>query len=417
MINKNVIKIMFGSSAGQLLAFVMMIGVSRSFGPSKIGHFNYIYSIATLIAVLLTVRIESALSVEDDLKKANTLFKALCVLAFVLCSIAYVAMKIAASVHLFSSDTLFSQSFGSICLIALLVSLLNIIQLYYIRSKCYGAMAFQSFFSPVSVVMFQFFFSFYSDSFEALIWSAFAGRLLFLLFLLVFYRPDVKDPVCLIGGLESLKRNIKYGATVCLSYLANSSLIMLIPILSMWLYGPKETGLISLAYRLVVAPSMIVAQSFAQVFYADFSDAFRNKEDNLLHIVYKNVAILFLVGSVGFGIAYFISPYLVLLLGKKWVGVEYYFRLFLPAFFIQFSIGPIKNGLNVIGKQRLLLILSLIGLALFLAGVSIIDYFELTGIYYVFVVDLAIALYYGSILFFLCKCLRQPEKMGVTLNA
>lgn len=388
----------FSSGAGQALGFCLMLLISRLFGPEKLGVFNYIYSFASLLAILLSLRFETTFTLETNENKLGMLVRSVFILSTAMSLVAFFVIKVLTIIGALKVGSLLVRYDFAICIISLTLAFINIMQLYYIREKVYQAMAMQSFFSPMIVLLFQSVLSLSSNAVFILILGAVVGRIsLFIICVFIFKMAPLANGWSL-GGLKHLKKYSGYSLSVCLSYFVNSSLVTLIPIISMHLFGSKQTGLISLAYRLVLAPAMIVSQSFAQVFYADFSEAYRHHEDNLFEYIKKTVLILFGIGVLGFVLAYFLAPLILFVIGKQWSGMIYYFRLMLPAFLLQFCIGPIRNGLNVIGKEKLLLFLGVVSLAFFLLGVVIVKWLLLSVGVYILMINIAISCYYLSIL-------------------
>ncbi|WP_322977346.1 lipopolysaccharide biosynthesis protein [Acinetobacter pittii] len=170
--------------------------------------------------------------------------------------------------------------------------------------------------------------------------------------------------------------------------LANTSAIQLpLIIIASFLVGP-EVGYLMLAMKVLGIPMGLIGSAMSQVYLSHAPTYYQKGElfnytKTILNKILKLVILPFLLLLL-------ISPYIFgFIFGKQWADIGYYISAMVPWYFMQILSSPVSMSLHIIGKQKIALILQLIGFFLrviCLIGVSvlnhkwIIQYYVISGL-------------------------------------
>lgn len=159
----------------------------------------------------------------------------------------------------------------------------------------------------------------------------------------------------------------KYGT---LEAFANSAGLQLpIIVIASVALGP-EAGYLMLATRAMTVPMSLVGGAIAQVYLSRAPEAFR--EGKLGSFSVETLAGLIKVGVgplVFIGIA--APPIFSMLFGQQWERSGQIVGWMIPWFVFQFMSSPISMAMHVVGRQRAMLIVTLLGLTVRLGAVLI----------------------------------------------
>lgn len=158
--------------------------------------------------------------------------------------------------------------------------------------------------------------------------------------------------------------------------LANTSAIQLpLIIIASFLLGP-EVGYLMLAMKVLGIPMGLIGSAMSQVYLSHAPTYYQKGElfeytKSILNKILKLVILPFLLLLL-------ISPYIFgFIFGKQWADIGYYISAMVPWYFMQILSSPVSMSLHIVGKQKVALILQLIGFlvrVIFLVGVAVLSH-------------------------------------------
>jgi O-antigen/teichoic acid export membrane protein len=115
-------------------------------------------------------------------------------------------------------------------------------------------------------------------------------------------------------------------------------------------FGPTELGYVSLLFSALYLPVTVISSSVKDVFRQRASVDYA-RTGNCRPLYVKLLWPIALLGVVGFGILYFISPWVfIFVFGDEWAPVGEYARILIPMFFCNF-VAMSLGGVLVLAQQ------------------------------------------------------------------
>ncbi|MFW2075068.1 oligosaccharide flippase family protein [Acinetobacter gerneri] len=149
--------------------------------------------------------------------------------------------------------------------------------------------------------------------------------------------------------------------------LANTSAIQLpLIIIASFIVGP-EVGFLMMAMKILAIPMGLLGSAIAQVYLANANNYLENKElyGYTKTVIFKILKII----TLPFIFLAILSPFIfTIIFGKGWSGLGVYILYMIPWFFMQMLVSPVSMSLNIIGKQKVALIIQIIGFILRVLG-------------------------------------------------
>ena len=134
------------------------------------------------------------------------------------------------------------------------------------------------------------------------------------------------------------------------SALANSSSMLLPPVLFATLFSLEIAGIYMLAYRTLLAPLSLVGSSIGQVFHAKAADALRNGTlEHLLLKLFKGLLRISLIPLATIG--YFAPDLFAFVFGEDWRQAGIYAQWMVPWIIAQFVVSPLSIIISVTENQ------------------------------------------------------------------
>lgn len=174
-----------------------------------------------------------------------------------------------------------------------------------------------------------------------------------------FWRHDhawrLRVDAALVGSLA--RRYYRFPLLYMPSTLIGN-IVVAIPL--MWfasMYGARDAGLFSLAYKVIVVPLGLVTSSVAQVSRARLGQLAREDPSALRGYLRKTVRLLFCIVGPALGSVFIVGPGLFgLLFGTQWVAAGVYVRVLCPYMLLALCVSPLSNVLVVTERQGLHLV-------------------------------------------------------------
>lgn len=124
-------------------------------------------------------------------------------------------------------------------------------------------------------------------------------------------------------------------------------------------YGIGSAGIYSLALKVSNTPSGIIGQSISPVFFNEASNVY-NSKGNLYELVKKTYKNLFIVSLFIFVPLFISSYFLDFIFGENWNSIGKYVRILIPWLFIGSLSTPISSIVDILNKQKHILIYNLV---------------------------------------------------------
>ena len=166
-------------------------------------------------------------------------------------------------------------------------------------------------------------------------------------------RPTVR------GMRRALCKHWRYPAFSASSSVLQSISQMLPAVLVAMLFGPAMAGWFALAQRVVALPVRLLGDSASQVFLGEIANA---EPQRLMQLFKRTTGLFLIVGVIGMLPLMLLGPWLfALLFGEPWREAGVIVQILVPLHLARFVATPISQTLNVLQRQDLHLVTSLIG--------------------------------------------------------
>lgn len=117
-------------------------------------------------------------------------------------------------------------------------------------------------------------------------------------------------------------------------------------------FSTASIGLYSLAERIIMLPSGLLAAGISQPFYKKMAD-YKNEGKNVFPLLMKTSKTLFLVAFAPFLILFIFGPIIFsFVFGEEWRGAGVFIQILTPFFFLRFIGSVISNVVYVFNEQK-----------------------------------------------------------------
>lgn len=178
-------------------------------------------------------------------------------------------------------------------------------------------------------------------------------------------------------------------------------------------FGPTELGYVSLLFSALYLPVTVVSSSIKDVFRQRASVDYA-QNGNCRPIYLKLLTPVTLLGLIGFGLLYAVSPWIfVIAFGPEWAALGGYAQILIPMFFFNF-IGMSLGGVLVIANQMKASLwwqctnLAMATLAL-LVGIFILE--NVPGTLFLFSIARSVSYLHNMLLSY--KYARRPDSVSI----
>ncbi|PCH93469.1 MAG: hypothetical protein COB85_06975 [Bacteroidetes bacterium] len=131
--------------------------------------------------------------------------------------------------------------------------------------------------------------------------------------------------------------------------------------LILYYFGGVTMGIYAFVVRILKLPIGMIGTSMSQVFFQEASEKYANGED-VIPLIKRTLLPLIKIGlPVLVLFMYFADDLITMAFSEKWVAAGIYARILAPWLFFNFLISPITQVPNIVGKQREVFLLSLLG--------------------------------------------------------
>lgn len=345
--------VLIGTLVAQVLPLLFYPVFTRLYTPAEFGTFAIVSMIATPLAIVASGVYEQAFLVIESKRPATNLF-----VFIVLRSLAVLLISMAGLV-LFRSWIATALGDPALVAMLLLVPLIAFGQVIYnctsewlVREKAFKALAGNRIWQSGSLALAKLGFGIGGWTHGGLVLGEATARLAYIVSAFWVWRHPLRRirPIRWRRVAATGKRYRGFPRLMVpdqlLSTFGGSIHIPLIGLA----FGPTELGYVSILFSALYLPITIVSSSVKDVFRQRASvDYARDKDCRPLYV--RLLLAVSFMGLVGFGLLYFISPWVfVLVFGPKWAAVGTYAQLLVPVFFFNF-VAMSLGGVLVIANQ------------------------------------------------------------------
>ena len=202
---------------------------------------------------------------------------------------------------------------------------------------------------------------------------------------------------------QSFKKNDNFPKYSTLEALANSAGIQLPVILIAALSIGTEAGYLMLAMQIMAIPMGFIGGAVGQVYLAHAPEKYLKGELN--KYTYQCILQLIKIGALPLIIICILAPFFIpFIFGSVWQRTGEMMLWMLPWFMMQLLVSPVSMSLNIIGSQKVALILQLCGLFIRCGGLWLLSLYSVKYIFEYYV--LSGFVFYIIYFFMVSFCLR-----------
>jgi O-antigen/teichoic acid export membrane protein len=351
---RNVLKLVGGSVAGQLLVLAGMPILARLYSPENLGFVQAAVSLISVLIIVSALRLETAIfSVpQADL---DDLFRC----AWWLCILT-------AGVFLFLSlivITLRSQLTTEECMVAVILPVLGLLASWNqlmsymgLRRHAFGPSSRAKVVQPLFYVLSSIGAGRIQGSSIGLLLADAVGRGTASVYLgraLAFRKGQFARP-----SWELLRntvcKNRELAGLGLISSLINAAGSAFTVAMLLSLFGPYEAGQYAMVERMVGMPIGLLAAGISQVFMANLSRALAISDLKSVHAEFRAVLRLQLLTGIPVAfLVFYVAPVLLdFLLGGEWKTAGVYVKALTLLYLCSYVAGPLNMTLTVLGRQR-----------------------------------------------------------------
>jgi len=181
-----------------------------------------------------------------------------------------------------------------------------------------------------------------------------------------FIKKDMKENALLY--LDFPKYNILQG-------LCDMFLIIGIVLIGSRYLSVEVMGFYALALRVLQLPVGIIVRPIAHVFFAEASEKYRNGE-NLYQLTRKTIINMLFFGSIIPTVLFIAGPFLFsIIFGKQWYEAGVIAKILSIWIFLDFVKAPVAQIAAIVGKQKLVLLCTLVVSIIFVLVIISSGYF------------------------------------------
>lgn len=361
----NVLKLVSGNVAGQILSILLVPILTRIYGPNDFGVFQLFLSISGILIIFSTFSYQFAIMLpkkEED--SANLTF--LCVILVILISFltAIIVLLVPKDIEHILNAPEISKYLIYIPAIIFFNGIFLAQNYWLSRKTRFGIIAGSSVINSISTRVFQLSISLWNVSPFGLIAGYVAGYGFADLFMLKGIREDLKifKNVSLKRMKEMAIEYKNFPLFSSWSTLANALSPQVPTFLLTYYYGTSVVGYFSLANQVVNMPMGLLGNAIEQVFFQKVSEAKNGKHPDQIKIIVEEVyKKLILIGVFPMMLLMILGEEMFsFIFGKNWYISGIYVKILIPWIFLVFLSLPISALYMVFDKQEVWFTFSII---------------------------------------------------------
>lgn len=320
---KNVLTLSTGAASGQAMVILTSPILTRIYDVDAFGIFGTFSAVATTIATISTLQLQQAVLLEKDDDGADMVLRLCTVLTLLVGIVSFCGFVV---LDFFATGTAYAHAapilveLGFINIVVL--GLFNGLNFWYMRHGYFRALGIYQFSRSMIAVAIQLVLALVARNAFELVAGQVLGVVLAALLLLSSGGPRILPVLmrgyrieALIGLLRRYRTFPLFSATQLTLRLVSGNLpVLLLPVF----FGPAQSGLFWLAYRMLVLPSQIVTESIRGVFFREAAVIYR-AGGNLRSAMVRPTLYLWLFAASVSAALWIAGPYLFgIVFGPHW---------------------------------------------------------------------------------------------------
>ena len=393
---RNFLTMLSGNTVSQVIPFIIAPILSRTFSREEFAVLANFMAIVGVIGIVSTGRLELAVPIPQEHKKAQEIAFTGFLITLGLGLISLLIPLFAYQIGQLYDDSILPEYLWLVPLAVISYGLLGLTNNWNLRHERFHLISIGKISQSIVNNGLAAMLGFIGWGVNGLIIAWLLSQYINIVILLVGVNRKIKYKDF---GLISLKTTLKeYKDFPLINSLHAFSDIFITQFLLFWMissyFGLIELGLFAMMNKYIKAPIVLVSSSVSQLFYVEAGKAI-NKGISLFPIIKKTVrtSVLFAIPFTAVLIS--LGPEIFRwYLGEKWEIAGVYAQYLSPMLFLYFVISPISGLPILLQKQKQAFIFSLIGssftILIFFLGI----YFKLQFVQTLFLYGLAFTAFY-----------------------
>ena len=412
---RNFLTMLSGNTMSQVIPFVVAPILSRIFSPEEFAVLANFMAIVSVIGIISTGRLELAVPIPVEQKKAQDIVFTGFVITLLLGILSLLIPLFAYQIGEMYNDSQLPKYLWLVPLAVISFGLLGLTSNWNLRHERFHLLSLGKIIQSVVNNGLAALLGYIGWGIDGLIISWLLSQYVNILILLIGVNRKVnyKD-----YGILTLKTTLKeYKDFPLINSLHAFSDIFITQFLLYWIistyFGFLELGLFAMMNKYVKAPIVLISSSVSQLFYVEAGKAI-NKGDSLVPIIKKTIrtSVLF---AIPFTIILLLAGPIIfkLYLGEKWEIAGVYAQCLAPMLFLYFILSPISGLPILLNKQKKAFVFTLFGYSLTVIALFVGVWLKMKFVYALWLYSGAFTLFY---LFNLTWYFLMVRKRNESLN-
>jgi O-antigen/teichoic acid export membrane protein len=404
-----------GNTMSQVIPFVVAPILSRIFSPEEFAVLANFMAIVSVIGIISTGRLELAVPIPVEQKKAQDIVFTGFVITLLLGILSILIPLFAYQIGEMYNDSQLPKYLWIVPLAVISFGLLGLTSNWNLRHERFHLLSLGKIIQSVVNNGLAALLGYIGWGIDGLIISWLLSQYVNILILLIGVNRKVnyKD-----YGILTLKTTLKeYKDFPLINSLHAFSDIFITQFLLYWIistyFGFLELGLFAMMNKYVKAPIVLISSSVSQLFYVEAGKAI-NKGESLVPIIKKTIrtSVLF---AIPFTIILLLAGPIIfkLYLGEKWEIAGVYAQCLAPMLFLYFILSPISGLPILLNKQKKAFVFTLFGYSLTVIALFVGVWLKMKFVYALWLYSGAFTLFY---LFNLTWYFLMVRKRNESLN-
>lgn len=404
-----------GNTMSQVIPFVVAPILSRIFSPEEFAVLANFMAIVSVIGIISTGRLELAVPIPVEQKKAQDIVFTGFVITLLLGILSILIPLFAYQIGEMYNDSQLPKYLWLVPLAVISFGLLGLTSNWNLRHERFHLLSLGKIIQSVVNNGLAALLGYIGWGIDGLIISWLLSQYVNILILLIGVNRKVnyKD-----YGILTLKTTLKeYKDFPLINSLHAFSDIFITQFLLYWIistyFGFLELGLFAMMNKYVKAPIVLISSSVSQLFYVEAGKAI-NKGESLVPIIKKTIrtSVLF---AIPFTIILLLAGPIIfkLYLGEKWEIAGVYAQCLAPMLFLYFILSPISGLPILLNKQKKAFVFTLFGYSLTVIALFVGVWLKMKFVYALWLYSGAFTLFY---LFNLTWYFLMVRKRNESLN-
>jgi len=410
--NRNFLTMLSGNTISQIIPFILAPILARLFSPEEFAVLANFMAIVGVLGIISTGRLEMAIAIPKDHKKAQEIVFTGFIITLCLGLISILIPLFAYQIGEMYNDKQLPIFLWMVPFAVISYGLLGLSSNWNLRQVRFQQLSIGKISQSIINNCLAAFLGYIAWGIYGLVIAWLLSQYINIIILLIGVNRKVKYKDFGISTMKTILRDYKDFPLI--NSLHAFSDIFITQFLLYWIistyFGLLELGLFAMMTKYVKAPIVLISSSVSQLFYVEVSKAI-NQGVSFIPIVKKTVrtSILFAIPFTIILLAF--GPHIFRwYLGEEWRQAGLYAQGLAPMFFLYFILSPISSLPILLDKQKKAFLFSLIGYTLTImaifAGISLKFTFNNTIILY----GLVFALFYLATLIWYFTLIKKSNE-------